>query len=50
MKELPKRKSLRLQNYDYSSEGCYFITVCTEHRKNLLSTIVGATTSAPRNK
>ena len=41
MKELPKRKSLRLQNYDYSSEGCYFITVCIEHRKNLLSTIVG---------
>ena len=41
MKELPKRKSLRLQNYDYSSDGCYFITICTEHRKNLLSTIVG---------
>ncbi len=41
MKELPKRKNIRLQNYDYSNEGCYFITICTEHRKNLLSTIVG---------
>ena len=41
MKELPKRKNIRLQGYDYSSEGCYFITICTEHRKNLLSTIVG---------
>ena len=40
-KELPKRKNIRLQGYDYSSEGCYFITICTEHRKNLLSTIVG---------
>ncbi len=39
--ELPKRKNLRFQGYDYSSEGCYFITICTEHRKNLLSTIVG---------
>ena len=41
MKDLPKRKNIRLQGYDYSSEGCYFITICTEHRKNLLSTIVG---------
>ena len=40
-KELPKRKNLRLQGYDYSNEGCYFITICTEHRKNLLSKIVG---------
>lgn len=37
----PKRKNIRLKGYDYSSEGCYFITICTEHRKNLLSTIVG---------
>ncbi len=41
MQELPKRKNLRLQGYDYSTEGCYFITICTENRKNLLSTIVG---------
>lgn len=40
-KQLPKRKRLRLQGYDYSSEGCYFLTICTEHRKNLLSTVVG---------
>ena len=41
MNQLPKRKNIRLQGYDYSSEGCYFITICTEHRKNLLSAIVG---------
>ena len=40
-KQLPKRKRLRLQGYDYSSEGCYFLTICTEHRRNLLSTVVG---------
>lgn len=40
-KQLTKRKRLRLQGYDYSSEGCYFLTICTEHRKNLLSTVVG---------
>lgn len=26
---LPNRKSLRLENYDYSSNGAYFITICT---------------------
>ena len=40
-KQLPKSKRLRLQGYDYSSEGCYFLTICTEHRRNLLSTVVG---------
>lgn len=34
-KELPKRKRNRLESYDYSSGGAYFITVCTENRKNL---------------
>ncbi len=37
----PKRKNIRLQGYDYSSNGCYFITICTDKRKNLLSKIVG---------
>ena len=41
MQDLPKRTSLRLQGYDYSTDGCYFITICTENRKNMLSTIVG---------
>ena len=34
--ELPKRKRNRLENYDYSSSGLYFITICTKDRKNLL--------------
>ena len=33
-KEFPKRKDIRLKNYDYSSLGAYFVTICTENRKN----------------
>lgn len=40
-KELPKRKTPRLQNFDYNIEGAYFITICTQNRKNILSSIVG---------
>ena len=29
-KELPKRKKLRLIEYDYSNNGYYFITICTK--------------------
>ena len=39
--EFPKRKSNRLKGFEYSSNGLYFITVCTEKRKNLLCRIVG---------
>lgn len=34
MRDLPKRKKNRLQDFDYSSEGAYFITVCTKDRLN----------------
>ena len=40
-KELPKRKATRLQYYNYSSAGAYFITACTENRRQILSRIVG---------
>ena len=33
--ELPKRKSIRLKNYDYSQNGAYFITICTHNRECL---------------
>ena len=39
--ELPKRKHLRLESFDYSSSGAYFITICTENRRQILSRIVG---------
>ena len=34
-----KRKSPRLKEYDYSSGGAYFITVCTDGKKCVLSSI-----------
>ncbi len=41
--ELPKRKPIRLQDYDDSSPGVYYITICTHNRRCILSRItVGA--------
>ena len=39
--DLPQRKQNRLENYDYSQNGAYFITICVKDRKRLLSDIVG---------
>ena len=39
-KELPKRKSTRLKNFDYSSAGAYFVTICIRDRMHILSEIV----------
>ena len=44
---LPDRKKNRLENYDYSQNGAYFITICTRDRKKILSEIVGADTIRP---
>ena len=33
--KLPKRKKNRLLNYDYSSSGVYFVTICTKEKKCL---------------
>ncbi len=39
-KDLPKRKSTRLKNFDYSSVGAYFVTICIHDRRQILSEIV----------
>jgi REP element-mobilizing transposase RayT len=39
--KLPKRKHPRLDHFDYSSSGAYFITICTHNRRCTLSRIVG---------
>ena len=38
---LSYRKSNRLEEYNYDSVGAYFITICTENKKGILSRIVG---------
>ena len=35
MNELTKRKQIRIKDYDYSSPGAYFITICTANRENI---------------
>ena len=42
MKFNPKihnRRSIRLQGYDYSQAGAYFVTICTHNRKCLFGDI-----------
>lgn len=36
---LPKRKNIRIPEYDYSKEGMYFVTICTQNRRKILSDI-----------
>lgn len=38
----PRRRPLRLAGYDYTTAGCYFITICTYQRQELFKTFVGA--------
>lgn len=39
--ELKQRKPNRIPEYDYNQNGAYFVTICTQGRKPILSTIVG---------
>lgn len=45
---LPVRKPNRLPNYNYSSQGIYFVTICTEDRRNSLCDIVGDGSPVPK--
>ena len=35
-----RRRSIRLRGYDYSQEGTYFVTLCTQNREHLFGEIV----------
>ncbi len=39
-KDLPQRKATRLKNFDYSSTGAYFVTICIKDRKKFLSEVI----------
>ena len=47
MTNLPVRKPNRLQNYDYSQNGAYFVTVCAKDHKELFGNVVGAAFCRP---
>jgi putative transposase len=35
-----RHKSIRLKGYDYTQSGAYFVTICSQDKKNLFSQIV----------
>ena len=39
MSRYTRKKSLRLENYDYGKNGLYFITICTKHSQHLFGVI-----------
>lgn len=36
---LPNRHSIRLKGYDYSQQGCYFVTICANNRQMLFGSV-----------
>ncbi len=46
--DLPKRKPNRLPEFDYSSPGAYFITICTKDKKCIFWDTVGASIARPQ--
>ncbi len=50
MQKLIQRKPIRLKNYDYSLNGYYFTTICSNNRENIFGKIVvGADGRRPDN-
>lgn len=43
------RKAIRIESYDYSTPGAYFITICTANREKILWRGVGADIIRPKN-
>jgi len=35
------RRSIRLKDYDYSLDGAYFVTICTQNRAMLFGSVAG---------
>lgn len=42
--DLPRRKKIRLEGYDYSANGLYFVTICVTEKYQVLWENVGANT------
>lgn len=46
-----RRKSARLKGFDYRTPGVYFVTICTQNKRCILSKIsVGAGLAPPENR
>ncbi len=40
---LPRRRSPRMKDYDYSQPGTYFVTICTHRHRNQFGQVVDGT-------
>ena len=49
MNAFPSRKSIRIEDYDYSTPAAYFITICTVNREKIFWDSVGADIIRPQN-
>lgn len=49
MQTQPKRKQIRIKDYDYSAPGAYFVTICTKNRAQILWETVGADIIRPQD-
>ena len=47
--ETHHRRSIRLQRYNYSQSGAYFVTLCTHNNKNLFGSLEGNNSSVGAN-
>ncbi len=45
--DLPRRKKIRLEGYDYSANGLYFVTICVTKKYQVLWENVGANSVRP---
>ena len=45
--QLPKRKQIRLTQFDYASDSAYFVTICTYQRQQLFGQITLPDASEP---
>lgn len=45
--DLPRRKKIRLEGYDYSANGLYFVTICVTEKYQVLWENVGANSETP---
>lgn len=43
----PERKNMRLKGYDYSQKGGYFLTICTDRKRCILSKVCTAKDQRP---
>ena len=47
--DLPRRKKIRLEGYDYSANGLYFVTICVTEKYQVLWAVSYTHLTLPTN-